>query len=157
MKLRILSLVLGAMMVLGAMGAASAAGMFGTQEEIHKLQDVNITGQKGEPLYLGYKTSTLYVFAGVYITDDGYVFGLRDKSDNFITTTPEEIAKFQAEGLLPNPLPKYSIGIVDLLLGYSLWIVLAIVAMVYGIGWLRKRGKQPEPPEPTPTATSATT
>jgi hypothetical protein len=157
MKLRILSLVVGAMVLLGAAGNASAAGMFGTQEDIHKLQDVEVTGQNGEKLYLGYKTSTLYVFAGVYVSDDGYVFGVRDKSDTYISTTPEEIAKFQGEGLLPNPLPKYSIGIVDLLLGYSLWIILAVLAVVYGVGWLRKRGKQAEPPAPSPTVTSPTT
>jgi hypothetical protein len=156
MKSRILSILFGALIVFGGAGSASAAGMFGTQEEIHKLQDVTITSQQNEPLFLGYKTSTLYVFAGVYITDDGYVFGLRDKPDNFITTTPEEIAKFQAQGLLPNPLPKYSIGIVDLLLGYSLWIGLVVVAIFYGIGWARKRRKQSEPPTPTPTATPAT-
>ena len=141
--------------LLGSSGPASAA-MFGKQDEIHKLMDVNITGQQGEPLYLGYKTSTLYIVAGVYITDDGYVFGVRDKSDQFISTTPEEIAKFQSQGLLPNPLPKYSIGIVDLLLGYSLWIALAIIAIVYGIGWVRKRGKSVNPAAPSPTASSTT-
>jgi hypothetical protein len=149
----LLMLIVG--ILLGSADTASAA-MFGKQEEIHKLTDVDITGQQGEPLYLGYKTTTLFIVAGLYITDDGYVFGVRDKSDQFISTTPEEIAKFQAQGLLPNPLPKYAIGMVDLLLGYSLWITLVIVAIVYGIGWLRKRGKSVDPAAPAPTASSTT-
>jgi hypothetical protein len=155
MRLRILLGLIG-IALLAATGSANAS-MFGTQEDIHKLIDVNITGQQGEPLFLGYKTSTLYVLAGVYVKDDGYVFGLRDKSDNYINTSPEEIAKFQQEGLLPNPLPKYTIGIIDYLLGYSLWIVIVVLAIVYGAGWLRKRGRAGEPATPVPPAATPTT
>jgi hypothetical protein len=152
MKLRILAAFCAAAFLMSA-GAAKAA-MFGTQEEIHKLMDVDITSQDNQPLYLAYKTSTFYAFAGVYIKDEGYVFGVRDKPDVYIETTPEEIAKFQASGLLPDPLPKYSLSFLDYALGYSLWIVLAIIAIVYLFSWLRKRGT-PATPTPTPDAPAA--
>ena len=150
MKLRILAALFAAALLMSA-GAAKAA-MFGTQEEIHKLMDVSITSQDNQPLYLAYKTSTFYLFAGVYMTDEGYVFGVRDKPDVYIETTPEEIAKFQANGLLPDPLPRYSLTFLDYALGYSLWIVVAIIGVVYLFNWLRKRGT---PATPTPDAPAA--
>ena len=56
----------------------------------------------------------------------------------------EELAKFQAAGTLPSPLPPYRLGILDYVVGYSLWWGLALVALFWGIGAWRKR-KAPEP------------
>jgi hypothetical protein len=138
MFVRLAAAVLAAVFMLASQ-AASAAALFGTEEKIHYIQDVDITSQDNQPLFLGYKTSTTYLLAGVSITDDGYVFGLRSDHTKFIATSPEEIAKFQASGLLPTPLPPYQISMIDYLLGYSLWIVLPIIVIVYLVGWMRKR------------------
>ena len=121
--------------------------MFGKDESIHKIQDVDITSQNDEPLYLGYKTTTLFILGGVYITDDGYVFGLRGDSSKFIDTTPEEIAKFQQSGLLPDPLPPYKLSILDYVIGYSLWIiVLPIVVISLIVSAIRKKKAPPAIP-----------
>jgi hypothetical protein len=118
---------------------AAHAAMFGKDETIHFIQDVDITSQDKKPLFLGYKTTTNWIFAGVSISDDGYVFGVREDHSKYIETTPEEIAGFQKSGLLPTPLPPYKIPLIDYILGYSLWIVIPIVALVYLIGWMRKK------------------
>ena len=136
-----LAAALAATFLVFAASGAQAGMMFGTQEDIHFLQDIDITSQANEPLFLGYKTSTRFIVAGVYIKDDGYVFGLRSDHDKFIKTTPEEIAKFQASGLLPNPLPPYKISTLDYIVGYSLWIAAPIVILVYLFIWLRNRRK----------------
>lgn len=110
MRLRLSSLFCFAVALVAVPTASEAAGLFGKEEDIHRLQDVDITGQDGEALFLGYKTTTLFVLGGISITDDGYVYGLRSDSIKHIETMPEEIAKFQEEGLLPKPLPPYELS-----------------------------------------------
>lgn len=119
------------MLLLAVPTASHAAGMFGKDESIHRLQDIDVTSQDGEALFLGYKTTTLFILGGVYITDDGYVYGLRSDSTKFIETTPEEIAKFQEQGLLPKPLPPYELGIMDYVIGYSLWVIVLPILLIY--------------------------
>lgn len=138
-------------LVLAASGAR-ADMMFGTQEDIHFIQDVDITSQDNEPLFLGYKTSTRFIVAGVYIKDDGYVFGIRSDHSKYIETSPDEIAKFQASGLLPNPLPPYKISTMDYVIGYSLWILLPIVILGYVIAWLVRRRRAAAAPADAPPA-----
>lgn len=140
MKFRFLSLLAFLAALLAAPLAAEAKLMFGKDETIHKLQDVDITGQNGEALFLGYKTTTNFFLAGISIQDDGYVFGVRDDSAKYITTTPEELAKFQENGLLPTPLPAYKIGTVDWIIGNSMWVVvLPLLVIVFGFSWWNKR------------------
>src|SRR5258705_3354221 len=94
-----------AVVVAGLIFSSGArAYQYGTEESIAKLMDVEITSQDNKQLYLGYKTTTLFLLLGVYVTDDGYVFGARDAADTYYETSPEEIKSFQARGLLPNPL-----------------------------------------------------
>jgi hypothetical protein len=125
--------------LLGFAGSANAY-QFGTEEEIHKLLDVDIVSGDNEPLFLGYKTSTLFVLLGVYVTGDGYVFGAREEADIYYPTSAEELAEFQEKGLLPKPLPTYALSFLDYLIGYSLWITIAVIGLVYLVGWFRKRG-----------------
>jgi hypothetical protein len=45
----------------------------------------------------------------------------------------DEQAKILSEaGILPNPLPPHEMDMVDLIFGYSLWIVIAGVVLFYG-------------------------
>lgn len=144
MKFRIWALLCLAVALVAGPSASEAAGMFGNDEEIHRIQDVDVTGQDGEALFLGYKTTTLFIIGGVYITDDGYVYGVRDDSTKYIETTPEEIAKFQEAGLLPKPLPPYELSTMDYVIGYSLWvIVLPILVIYFAFVFLKKKKAPP--------------
>ncbi len=154
MILRFVARAVIAVAVLGGVltfSSAASAYQFGTDEAVTKLIDVDIVSQDNKKLYLGHKTSTLFVLLGVYVTDDGYVFGAQDEADTYYETSAEELKSFQAKGLLPTPLPAYSLSIFDYMIGYSLWIALAVIALVYLIGWLRKR----DVPDAEPTAPSA--
>lgn len=42
--------------------------------------------------------------------------------ESYYALTPKFIESLQAEKVLPSPLPKYSIDVMDYLMGYSLWI-----------------------------------
>ncbi|MFL5150178.1 MAG: hypothetical protein ACJ8DN_18820 [Microvirga sp.] len=124
---------------------AHAQYRFGTDEQIHFIQDVPLKGAKDEALYLGYMTKTQNFLLGVSVEDAGYVLGVTGESGRFYHMPKgEELAKFQTAGTLPSPLPPYRLGIFDYVVGYSLWWGLALVALFWGIGAWRKR-KAPEP------------
>ena len=41
-----------------------------------------------------------------------------------------QVAQFQRDGVLPKPFPPYKLGLIDYLIGYSLWLLLAVM-----LGW----------------------
>ena len=108
---------------------------------IHHLVDVDVKGAKGEPLFLGYKTYRQRIagFLGLFITDDGYVLGVRGNADEYYPMTPEETKGFQEKGFLPTPLPAYSLSFSDYFSGYSFWLVVVALATGSAVNNLRKR------------------
>jgi hypothetical protein len=121
-------------------GEARAWTPFGTQENIHRIANVDLKGPDGVALFIGYKTSTNYFLGGVSVSDDGYVLGLQaDKSRFLDMPPPDKVAEFQAQGLLPNPLPSYSLDLGDYIGGFSLWLGLAVVALLYLMVFMLRR------------------
>jgi hypothetical protein len=120
--------------------SANALTLFGTVENIDPIQDVNLTSPDGEALFLGYKTTTSYFLGGLSMSNDGYVLVLRSNHDRFLDLPEGEALKsFQAKGLLPDPLPPYSPGVIDYLRGYSLWVVVAVLLAAYAVGFALRR------------------
>jgi hypothetical protein len=120
--------------------AAHASFKFGTDEDIHFIQDVTLKGANQEPLYLGYMTRTKYFIAGMYVEDVGYVLGVKGQSKRYYDMPKgEDLARFQRAGYLPNPIPGHSLGFLDYVVGYSLWWALALVAAMTGFSFYRKR------------------
>lgn len=100
--------------------------MFGWDDKITCIQPVGVTGQDGEALCLAHKHSKLFVAAGVYVRDDGYVLGDPAHQDRFYPwPEAQQVKAWQSAGLLPDPLPSYSISAFDYAFGYSLWIIIA--------------------------------
>jgi len=113
---------------------------FGEDDTIHFLQDVSLKGANGEALYLGYLTKMYMFGAGLYVTDGGYVLGVKGEGKKFYPMPAgDELVRFQKAGSLPNPLPPYSLGFFDYLFGYSLWIVLVVVIAWTAIQTMRKK------------------
>jgi len=128
--------------------ASAKAWQFGDTERLHKIEDINLKGADGEPLYLGYKTTVVNFGAGVYLKDDGYILGVTGKSGRYYDfPAGDKLTRFQDDKLLPNPLPPYTISWIDYGEGYLLWIVLIGYAIIHGIVVLykRRRGQKPEP------------
>lgn len=124
MKTIVLSISL---VVLMSTEAFAKKGLFGTDERIHKIEDVNIRGAKGEELYLGYKTSSLFIFFGAYLKDEGYVLGVKGSHGTYYPLDDAQIKSFQDKGNLPTPLPSYKIALSDYIFGYSLWIMIVVL------------------------------
>ena len=139
MKVRILAAALVAIFCVASAFPAHAA-MFGKDETIHFIQDVKITGPKGEKLYLGYMTAIQYFLAGLYVKDEGYVLGVTGKNKSYFNMPKgDKLKSLQKRGLIPDPLPKYSLGVIDYLLGYSLWIVIVVLGLWQLFSFLRKQ------------------
>jgi hypothetical protein len=107
--------------------------MFGNDESISCIVDVELKGAQDEALCLAHKHSKLFVVAGVWVSDDGYVLGVKGKADTYYPLPPPDALKaIQADGLLPDPLPPYSLSMWDYAFGYSLWIVIGAMLLWYG-------------------------
>ena len=125
--------------------AAHAKMMFGTDESINIIEDVKLKGAKDEALALSYKVSTQFFLAGIYVTDTGYVLTVKDDSKRFYEMPKgAELADFQKRGLLPSPLPAYSLNAFDYIIGYSLWIILAGFGLWSLFKFLRRERKEPD-------------
>ena len=116
-------------------------GLFGKQESIHEIQ-----GIEGTRYTLCYKTTTTFFILGVSVSDDGYVVQSLENllRKEYIPANSGLIEKFQREGLLPTPLPPYSISLEDYLIGHSLWIALIVIVVGWIVVSLRKRAVSPE-------------
>lgn len=101
--------------------------MFGKEEKLHCLADVQLLGPQQEPLCIAYKTTMYAVLAPAYFRDDGYVLAVK-RAGNEYYPMPEgaNLAALQASGELPNPLPPYQVPTLDYVFGYLLWSALAI-------------------------------
>lgn len=139
---------------LGLFAAAPAqAYRFGTDENIHKIQDVKYKGSQGEELYLGYMTRVPNFMLGLYLEDAGYVLGISGQSSRFYHMPQgDELKSLQRTGLLPDPLPPYEIGTLDYVMGYSLWWALGLVALFMLIGHIRKKPAETTSATPAPPA-----
>lgn len=108
------------MLALGIDCAKAARFKFGTDEHMVKLQDLEIKGPQGEPLYLGYKYSFHMIFLPYSITDDGYVLGVQGQS-RYFKLDEARIKALQSGGQLPSPLPPYALSPLQYVMGYALW------------------------------------
>jgi hypothetical protein len=91
---------------------------FGIQEGL-----TDIMPTKDGKHVLCYKTSTLCIFLGCHVRDDGYVLRPAGEPRKYIPLNDAAIRKLQDEGQLPTPLPAYSFSFVDYLFGYSILLV----------------------------------
>jgi hypothetical protein len=139
---RRLMLVAAVLCFLLPVRGADAAVRFGADETIHFIEDVKLKGANQEALYLGYRTKIQFFLAGLYLTDEGYVLGVKGDSKRYYDMpTGEKLAQFQKSGLLPDPLPPYSLSFWDYLFGYSLWWVIAFTIIWMVMSDRRKKRK----------------
>lgn len=128
-------------------GQTFAKGMqFGDQDQLIKLQDVEIKTPDGQGLYLAHLLTTKFFLAGVNITDKGYVLAVKTDSEEqqYYALTSPQIKELQAEGSLPDPMPPYKISTLDYVIGYSLWLIILVLSAFSGIKKLfKKKDKAP--------------
>ncbi len=114
--------------------------MFGTDERVYQLTDVDLEGPNGEDLVLCRKSTTTFIFAGVYFKDDGYVLGVKGDDEKYIRLSASEIRTYQTEQLLPNPLPPYKVTVIEYIFGYLFYIAIFLSIAYYTIkDWIQRR------------------
>ena len=129
--------------------ARGFGGYFGTQDRIKcilPIKDEKPAGEKpaiwtaqnvnSPKNSLCHKYSMFFVVAGVYLQDDGYVLAEGDDAYRYVPLDSAKIKEFQEKGLLPDPLPGYTIPLSQYLIGYSLWILLFSL-IIGSIAWYR--------------------
>ena len=115
-------------------GQDAHAWVFGTKDTVHRLQNLNEKGPNGEPLALGFLTSTHAFLLPYSMSDGGYVIVVKSSGgDVFYRLPKEKIEQFQRSGALPNPLPVYRKTIIDYLGAYALWWSIPAILAVCGI------------------------
>ena len=117
---------------------SAGIALFGTQNYLCHLEDVEIKGKQGEHLALCYKFSIHCFFLPLWWTRDGYVLGIIETNakgtkswpaKNFYLLTKENITREQASGHLPKPLPPYKITFGDIwLVGFG-WLTIGIMVL----------------------------
>ncbi|HEY4918468.1 MAG TPA: tetratricopeptide repeat protein [Xanthobacteraceae bacterium] len=128
---------------LGVLPARAASVCFGSQEYLRSIQDVTITGQNGEALYLGFKYSFHCFIAPYSVSDDGYILGIKGESKRYYRLDPARIASYQARGQLPTPLPRYELSAFDYAFGHMLWAMPFVIAAFYAFDVVKKkRGRE---------------
>jgi tetratricopeptide (TPR) repeat protein len=142
LKLRAALIVLTAAIGIGATPAQAAKFSFGIQEYLHKIQDVEVKGAKGEALYLGHKYSFHSFLLPYRMTDDGYILGIRNEQSSYYRLDEANIKSLQARGLLPSPLPPYELSLLDYAMGHSLWIALAVIIGLIPLSMLSARRRK---------------
>lgn len=119
--------------------------IYGNDESLECIQGVKLEGANDEPLCVGYKTTTTFFGAGVWFKDDGYVLKVSGKGGTYYPMpSGAELKSFQEQGLLPDPLPGYSVPLYKYGVGYSLWMLLAVVAAFMAWNSARKKKRMRE-------------
>jgi len=126
---------------IAATPAHAAKVYFGTQEYLSRIQDVDVTGPKGEALYLGHKYSFHSFILPYRMTDDGYILGIRGQQSYF-RLDDANIKSMQARGQLPTPLPPYQLSMLDYAMGHGAWIALAVIIGLIPLSMLSTRRRK---------------
>lgn len=124
---------------------AHAQLILGNKQQVHPITDVSLKSPKGEELYLGHLTATGYFLLGVYVDDKGYVLGIKGTEDLYYPM-PEKPLMLAAQktGLLPDPLPDYSIPPLEYIKGYSMWMLLAVFFVLSVMSKRKRRTRKTE-------------
>lgn len=126
------ALILGAALLAPAAAEARSITV-GAETVVRPLEDIRLQGPGGEALYLGYKLTFNWLGLPYSVSDDGYVLGVKGKP-LYYAVDRDQLSQWQAQGVVPAPLPIYQLSTADLVLGHLLWIVLALTG-----GWLALR------------------
>lgn len=129
-QISIIFLFFLALMSVSVPANAKGGGVIGERDNIHKIEDIKLTGNNGESLYLGYMTESYFLIAGVFMKDAGYVIGINGDDDAYYPMPEgEELKQLQAEGLMPKEIPSYKIPLLDYVIGFSLWLILPFILL----------------------------
>ncbi len=148
MKFSLVAIAFAAAVASAPAAEARGLGRFGEADNFHKIQDLSVPPElAGEfpadwskGIELDSHTVTHWLGGGAWLEDKGYAIKIRGE-DRYWPVNSRMTKELQDLSILPNPLPKYEIPVMDYVFGYSLWIVIAVLALWYGVAAMLKRKK----------------
>lgn len=96
----------------------------GADEALHVIVKTGVVSSDGAALFVCYKAYTYYLLAGLYTTDE-LVLCEGESKRYWVLPPATELAGMQKAGLIPDPLPTYTRPVMDYVIGYSFWLILA--------------------------------
>lgn len=146
--------LLAALFCVAAMAAAAPAAeagfKLGPEEKLRSLEDVRLQTSAKEALFIGHKVTFYWLGLPFTFSDDGYILGVKGKQV-YYPLDKNKLGEWQAQGLLPNPLPAYELSAADYVFGHLLWVVLAASGLWTGARALYARRRR-KPPAASPVA-----
>lgn len=130
-SLSMLAAIACGLALLSAASEAHAGFKFGPEENLRPLADVRLQNSAKEALFIGHKVTFYWIGLPISFSDDGYILGVKGKS-LYYPLDMDRLAEWQAQGLLPSPLPGYTLSVVDYVFAHLLWLVLAGWALFSG-------------------------
>jgi hypothetical protein len=95
---------------------------FGKGEKLEIVASTGLKAIDGEPLVLAHKTTTHCFLVPYWLTDDGFVLGVKGNDKAYYPLPePERLKALQAAGLVPSPFPKWERSWDDWIGGYFFW------------------------------------
>ena len=138
----LLTILLGIAIIASASSSAHARKLcFGTDENLRKVQDVDLKGPEGGKLHLARKISMDCFLLPYTVRDGGYVLAKED-GKTYFQLTDAQISEYQQQGSLPSPLPPFELSTLDKVFGHSLYLLVLFMIGWFAIDWLRKKGKE---------------
>lgn len=102
---------------------------FGADEKLHVIAPTEMKSSSGAPLYLCFKTYSYFFVAGLYATSERVICDGELSKSYWPMPEPARLKEFQAAGLVPDPLPDYQVDTIEYIFGYSMWILIAAIAL----------------------------
>lgn len=103
---------------------------FGESDELYVIENGPSITEGRETFHLGHRVYKKWFIFGINVVDEGYVLISANNANRYVPLNAGLINDFQEDGSLPKELPSYSIPLMDYLTGYSLWIVLLVLAVL---------------------------
>ncbi|MDR1889776.1 MAG: hypothetical protein LBQ81_10420 [Zoogloeaceae bacterium] len=142
---KLLFLPLLALLLVFSASAHAARWKIGTDERIDFIATTGLQTEDGKPMSLGHMVSTEYFFVPYSIKGELVLTARGEDNTYYPLPEGEELAKFQQDGDLPDPLPQPELSIFDQLFGHLLWMVIPIFVLAAFLRkFFAKKEKQPE-------------
>lgn len=118
---------------------------FGDDERIERIADTNLTIDRSIAT-LSQKVTTKWFLLPYTVSAELVLTKSGSSGAYYDLPSGAELKRLQAEGALPDPLPTPQIGLMNNLLGNSLWIAIIVIVGSAVVPILRQKNKKDEEP-----------
>ncbi|MFT0212167.1 hypothetical protein VQ643_06060 [Pseudomonas sp. F1_0610] len=115
---------------------------FGESDELYPIEEVAPIKVGRDEYQLGFRVYTKWFIFGLYAQDKGYILIDKHNKNTYIFLDAGLVKDLQADDLLPQTLPSYSVPTLEYLKGFSLWIALLVLGFFVLKGIFSKKEEE---------------